>query len=64
MTLLEFLAHKLTPAELNFAEKLYKEETKIFMETLERFRKHFQEELKVMNRDIEFFGDLGNDEKD
>jgi hypothetical protein len=60
MDLLVYLKDKLTPEEMYVAKKLYSEETKVFLETLERFRKHFQEELKVMNKDI--FNGLGENE--
>lgn len=62
MTLFEFLETKLTTAELRYAEKLYKEETQVFLETLERFRKYYQDELKVMNSDmLKIGGGFDND---
>lgn len=62
MTLLEYLEDKLTPGELKIAQDIYSEETKIFLETLERFRKHFRDELKVMNSDIFNINGMGQDE--
>lgn len=62
MTLFQFLETKLTSAELKYAEKLYKEETKIFLETLERFRQYFKEELKLMNNDLHSINGIGSDE--
>jgi len=62
MDLLTFLEDKLTPGELKIARELYSEETKVFLETLERFRKHFRDELKVMNNDIFNINGMGQDE--
>lgn len=62
MTLLDYLEHKLSPAEYKYCYKLYREETDIFMQTLERFRKYFKEELKVMNEDITDINGFGRDE--
>lgn len=62
MTLLEYLESKLTPVELATAKQIYSEETKVFLETLERFRKHFKDELKVMNDDIFNINGIGFDE--
>ncbi len=56
MELLEYLKTKLTPIEYEFAKKMYSDETKVFLETLERFRKHFMDELKVMRNDISVGG--------
>lgn len=62
MTLLEYLEDKLSLNEWKIAEELYSEETKVFLETLERFRKHFRDELKVMNHDIFNVNGMGFDE--
>lgn len=62
MTLFDYLEDKLTPAELEIARQIYSEETKVFLETLERFRKHFKDELKVMNDDIFNINGMGFDE--
>lgn len=56
MELLEYLKTKLNPIEYEFAKKMYSDETKVFMETLERFRKHFMDELKIMRNDITING--------
>lgn len=61
-TLLEYLEDKLTPSEWKLAEQLYSEETKVFLETLERFRQHFRDELKIMNHDIFNINGMGQDE--
>lgn len=62
MTLLDYLEDKLTPNEWRIASEIYSEETKVFLETLERFRKHFKDELKVMNEDIFNINGIGFDE--
>lgn len=62
MNLIEFLEDKLSPKELETARIIYSEETKVFLETLERFRKHFRDELKVMNEDIFNVNGIGFDE--
>lgn len=62
MTLLEYLEDKLTPEEWETVRMIYSEETQVFLETLERFRKHFKDELKVMNEDIFNINGIGFDE--
>lgn len=62
MSLLDYLEDKLTPSEWAWAQKLYSEETKIFLETLERFRKHYNEELKVMDSRLFNVNGIGTDE--
>lgn len=62
MDLLLFLEDKLTPQEYETAKALYSDETKVFLETLERFRQHFKDELKLMNNDVFNINGMGFDE--
>lgn len=62
MSLLDYLENKLSEREMAVAKAIYSEETKVFLETLERFRKHFKDELKVMNDDIFNVNGIGFDE--
>lgn len=62
MNLLDYLQDKLTTNEFRIAQELYSEETKVFLETLERFRVHFKEELKMINKDVFNINGMGFDE--